>query len=169
MLEYNKTEVRIGDLFIVRVYNEPVIFRWQNFVPGQLVFWNNKQYDYLPVKFKSPIRSLEVSSDSTVITVPNYPEIRSFVEKYKGFRNAVIECVAVYPDNPNATPRSRDLLVVKSSRYIDASIQFELSSRLSAIQGNIPSTYFTTGKNVNGLSIIGFVPEIPLISTVSFR
>lgn len=167
MTEFNKTFIRVGDLFTVRIFNEPVIFRWQNFVPDQIITWLNKQYTYLPINFKVPAKSLEISSDATLISVPNFPEIRRYVEQYKGFRNSVIETISVYPDNPNATPRSKDIMVVKSSRYANASIEFELSSRLSSIQGNVPSTYFTTGRNINGLSIVGYVPEIPVVSNVN--
>ncbi|BAY20786.1 hypothetical protein NIES2100_05300 [Calothrix sp. NIES-2100] len=167
MTEYNNTVIHVGDLFTVRIYKETVIFRWQNFVSNQIITWSNKQYTYLPINFKSPAKSLEVSSESTIISVPNLPEIRQYVENYKGFRNSIIECVSVYPDNPNATPRSKDLMVVKSSRYVNASIEFELSSRLSSIQGNIPSTFFTTGKNVNGLNIVGYIPEIPVTSNIN--
>jgi hypothetical protein len=160
--ELSKATTRIG--YLLNIYSQGTSYRFQNFVVGETIVTNNNTYIYVPIDYTPPAKSLDLENASTKIRLPNFPDILEAVEQNDGFRNAIVQAIAIFPDNSNANHYASDLLVVAATKVLGAVIEFDLQSPFSAVNALFPSIFFTTGFNPNGLNIIGFVPEIPVNS-----
>jgi hypothetical protein len=158
--ELNKNTVRIG--FFLKIITISKTYRYQNFVFDSQASWNNETYEFAPIDYTPPGRSLDLDNNSTKVTLPNYPEILSALEQNDGFRDAIVSAVCVFPDNSNSTPFALDLMMVRSSNVQEASITFELQSPFSAVSASFPSIYFTSGNSPSGNEIIGNIPQVPM-------
>lgn len=151
---------RIG--YLLTIIANGTVYNFQNITPGQTITTNNKVYNYAPIDYTPPSRALDSENTSTKVKLPNFPEILQAVEQNDGFRNAIVQAIAFFPDDSNANPYASDLLLVASSKISGGIIEFDLQSPFNATTNPFPNVYFTTGNNPNGLNIVGFVPEVPV-------
>ena len=163
----NALTIRVGHL--ISITKSGVTYRFQNFLHNQDYEYLGNIYESAPINYQVPARSLDLENNSTQITLPNLPEIRELVEANDGFRDAIVQVTCIFPDNPNASPYAIDLMSVRSVRVAGADLVFELQSPFSSVDAFFPSIYYTTGTSAQGLSIIGFLPEVPIVSRVDLQ
>lgn len=160
----NSSNIRVG-IYLKIITPEFSEYYYQNF--SKLAKQTSGQnWDYVPIDFTPPARNLDLDNTSAKAILPNVPEIRQAIEQNNGFRDAIVETQCIFPDNPDASPYSLDLMVIQSTRISGMSIEINLQSPFSAVAGRFPSIYWTTGTSASGLEITGFVPEVPVIAQV---
>jgi hypothetical protein len=162
--QLNAFTTRVG--YLLSITKNGVEYCYQNFLHNQDYTYNGRIYEFAPINYYPPARSLDLENNSTKITLPNFPEILALTEQNDGFRDAVIQATCLFPDNLNASPYALDIMTVRSTKITGASIDFELQSPFSAVDALFPSIYFTTGISENGLNIPGFLPEVPISARV---
>jgi hypothetical protein len=164
-MQINKTVQNVGLIVKITTPNNVQYF-YQNFSKDPYIV-SGKSYVYVPIDFTPPERNLNLDNQSTTVFLPNLPEIRQAVEQNNGFRDAIVETKCIFLDNLNATPYAHDLMVVSASGISGMQVEITLQSPFSAVAGRFPSLFWTTGKDEKGLSIVGFVPEVPITANVS--
>lgn len=164
-MQINKTVQNVGLLVKITTPTNVEYF-YQNFFQIPYVL-SGKSYVYVPIDFTPPERNLNLDNQSTTVFLPNLPDIRQALEQNNGFRDAIGETKCIFLDNLNATPYAHDLMVVSASGVSGMQVEITLQSPFSAVAGRFPSVYWTTGTSANGLSIVGFVPEVPITANVS--
>ena len=165
--QLNAFTTRIGHLLTIT--KNGTEYRFQNFLHNQDYSYNGKIYEFAPIDYTVPGRSLDLENNNTKVVLPNFPEILTIVEQNDGFRDAIVQGVCIFPDNVNATPYALDIMTVRSCKISGGAIEFDLQSPFSAVDGLFPSIYYTTGISESGLNIVGFLPEVPLVAKVDLQ
>jgi hypothetical protein len=165
--ELNAFTTRIGHLLTIT--KNGTEYRFQNFLHNQDYSYGGKIYEFAPINYTVPGRSLDLENNQTKLTLPNFPEILTIVEQNDGFRDAIVQAICIFPDNLNATPYAVDIMTARSAKIVGSAIEFDLQSPFSAVDGLFPSIYFTTGTSEAGLGIVGFLPEVPLVARVDLN
>lgn len=144
-----------------------IVRRYQNFLPSAPYTFFGESYDYSPLEYSGSPRSLELDNQSATVSLPNYPVIANEVWNNNGLRKAIVIVTEFFPENSNATP-IRDILTVKSSKFLQAQIEIQLQSPFSAVGAFFPSVHFRTGSGgANWSTIVGLIPEVPRTSQVN--
>lgn len=167
MPEINKVTTRIG-LYIQIVTKYRLVLNFQNHTSGN-VNWNNKTWSYIPIDITPPPRNLDLDNVSAKASLPNIPEILQAVKENDGFRDAVVFMYCIFPDSVNTSPYAQDLLLIRATKINGAAIEFEMQSPFSAVSALFPSVFYITGKNPAALNITGYVPEVPVVSSVNLQ
>lgn len=165
MTEINKSNVRIGCLIrvVTADYSE---YHYQNFDTDSVTI-DGRTYDFVPIDFIPPQKTLDLDNATARILLPNLPEIRQTIEEKDGFRNSITETRCVFPDAFTWNPYLLDLMFVRSTKITGTVIEIDLQSPFSAVGALFPSIYWTTGNSPGGLDIVGFAPEVPYVSQVN--
>ena len=163
----NSSNIRVG-IYLKIITPEFSEYYYQNFQKATKEN-SGKNWLYVPIEFTPPARNLDLDNTTAKALLPNLVEIRQAIEENNGFRDSIVETRCVFPDNPNASAYSLDLMIIRSTRISGMSIEIELQSPFSAVSANFPSVFWTTGTSPAGLEITGFIPEVPVVSQVKLN
>lgn len=164
MSYYEKSNVRLATVLNIRT-TKNTYYYLQNFSPKSVFQWGNNVYEFVPINYTPPSRSVEMSNTALQVVLPNFPSIIQAMDANDGFINSIVQAIIFYPDDINANPVSSDLMLISGTSIQGTSITFELESPISTIQGTIPSVYFNSGNSTNELVLFfpGYLPEAPLV------
>jgi hypothetical protein len=161
-MEYNKDNVSIGTLFEIKS-NDGLHLLFQNFTM-QPYIWKNKTFLFAGgIEFIPPPRNINYDASQAKILTANIPPLSQYIRAFNGFKNCIVQAYIIYPDNPNATPVSHDILTVSSCAINGVTIEFNLENPLTN-NTKFPSVKFITGKT-NDKRRLGYVPEVPYSSS----